>query len=80
MGVYASKISNRRTETLNKNRLEILAYQYPASIDSSKIDCIPSVENEIIMNVKYRSIEISKGVKQKITPTVILGNTSTSTF
>ena len=71
MGEFASITSKDRTEMLKKNRLEILAYQYPATIDSS----ITGINHgrKILIIINHGNIEMSRHVNETHTPTEILG-------
>ena len=71
MGEFASITSKDRKEMLEKNRLDILAYQYPPTIDSS-ITGIQKGQN-ILVIFNYGNIEISRHVNETHTPAEILG-------
>ena len=71
MGEFASITSKGRTEMLKMNRLEILAYQYPPTIDSS----ITGIHNggKILVIFNHGNIEMSSHVNETQTPAEILG-------
>lgn len=71
MGEFASITSKGRTEMLKKNQLDILAYQYPPTIDSS-ITGIKNGQN-ILVVFNYGNNEMSRHVNETQTPTAILG-------
>ena len=72
MGEFASLTSKEKTEMLKKNRLDILAYQYPPNIDSRRI---VGIKNgiKIMAIIKYGNKEMSIQVHQTQTPKEILG-------
>lgn len=71
MGEFASINSKAKTEMLKKNRLDILAYQYPPNIDSSRIGIQNGIK--IMAIIKYGNKELSIKVHQTQTPKEILG-------
>ena len=71
MGEFASLASKEKTEMLKKNRLDILAYQFPPNIESSRIGIQNGIK--IMVIIKNGNKEMSIQVNQTQTPKDILG-------
>ena len=72
MGELASNISNDRKEKLKKNKIDILKYQHPPTIDSTKIGIREGIQ--IMAIIKYGKINMSIQVNETQSPNEILGN------